>query len=552
MKLSVFAVLLVAAIHTTAQVPVTPNRRQAVVASAQQADAVILNGKIYTGIGEHPWAKAVAIRNGRFEAVGTDAEIAPLAGPQTEQIDAGKRLIVPGFNDAHIHFGTKLRADVVGFGPAPDPSCEAVLAAAREYLSKGLSKRLLIVTVGGSAFFDSECTKSTLDLIAPDRPLMLKTWTPHAAILNSSAAAELGVNRAQVPVAGGWFGKDMNVRKWDGVVHEYAAFDLYNRAAEYDEKELRQFLDNAARFGITSLQIMSWDPARLLELLSLVHPTIRIRIISYLLPRDGTRPAFRPINVPENLRGRVTFSGVKWVLDGTPIERSSAMRSPYIDAPNTSGRLNFSPAEMKSILREALAINQQPILHATGDRAVETLLAALEHTGGASVWSKRRVRIEHGEGLMPDLVTRARKLGVVLVQNPSHLNLERLYAQRFGPDFTKNYGPLRSVLTAGIALALGSDGPMDPFLNLALATTYERRPQEALTVEQALLAYTRTAAYAEFEEKQKGTIAVGKYADFAILSDDVFSVAPNRLVTVRALLTVVGGIAVHRAPPFSK
>jgi hypothetical protein len=160
-------------------------------------------------------------------------------------------------------------------------------------------------------------------------------------------------------------------------------------------------------------------------------------------------------------------------------------------------------------------------------------------------WRAARLRLEHGDGVLEDLVPRAARLGVVVVQNPTHFTIGPLLVDRFGARH--RYMPLLSLLRAGVPLALGSDGPMNPFLNIQLASTHPARPEEALTREQALLAYTRGSAFAEAAEQEKGTLAPGQLADLAILSQDIFQVPVDELPATTSVLTLVGGQVVHDA-----
>jgi hypothetical protein len=160
-------------------------------------------------------------------------------------------------------------------------------------------------------------------------------------------------------------------------------------------------------------------------------------------------------------------------------------------------------------------------------------------------WSEKRVRMEHGEGLMSDLIPRARQLGVVVVQNPSHMTNREILYQRFGQETMKQYQPFRSLLSAGIPLALGSDGPLNPFLNIMFAITDPARPSEAISREQAVEAYTNGSAFAEFAEKEKGTLTSGKLADLAVLSQDIFSVPVEDLPKTQSIMTIVGGKVVY-------
>jgi predicted amidohydrolase YtcJ len=154
--------------------------------------------------------------------------------------------------------------------------------------------------------------------------------------------------------------------------------------------------------------------------------------------------------------------------------------------------MNFSQHEMEEMLRESLRNDDQLMVHVAGDRTAETFLNAMDATGGERVWSQRRIRIEHGDGLLPDLVPRAKRLGIIVVQNPIHFTLPELFTKRFGEKRAQLLQPLKSLLGAGIPVAIGSDGPNNPYLNIMLASTYGRNPPQAMTREQAVTAYTLT------------------------------------------------------------
>ena len=196
------------------------------------------------------------------------------------------------------------------------------------------------------------------------------------------------------------------------------------------------------------------------------------------------------------------------------------------------------------MVRESLEWEDQLLLHCAGDKPVEALFNAMENVSDVN-WKQKRVRVEHGDGVTEDLITRARKLGVVVVQNPTHLSLKDIAIARYGSE--SQFFPLRSLLEAGISLALGSDGPLNPYLNIMLATLHPIHPSEALTREQAVVAYTRGSAYAEFQEQEKGTITKGKLADIAVLSQDIFDVPVDALPATHSILTIVGGKIVHDA-----
>ncbi len=220
---------------------------------------------------------------------------------------------------------------------------------------------------------------------------------------------------------------------------------------------------------------------------------------------------------------------------------------------------------MEVMLRQSLRQNQQLILHVVGDRTIEQFLKAMMATGGPVVWSQRRVRFEHGEGLLPDLVGQTKELGVIVVQNPTHFTFGNLSIARYGKERASIDQPVGSLLKAGIPLAIGSDGSnkqtsaphlpademfpanpaMNPYLNIMLAANNPSRPEESITREQAVIAYTLTSAYAEFAEKDKGSLEPGKLADLAVLSQDIFEVPAAELPKTESVLTMVGGKIVY-------
>lgn len=175
------------------------------------------------------------------------------------------------------------------------------------------------------------------------------------------------------------------------------------------------------------------------------------------------------------------------------------------------------------------------------------MLDAMETAGGKKVWAARRVRFEHGDGLYPDLIPRVREFGIVVMREPSHLAAKYLAPQLFAGAGMEKSQPLRTLLQAGIPVAFGSDGPVNPYLNILLASTHPDRPSEAITREQAVIAYTATSAYAEFAEKDKGTLEPGKLADLAVLSQDIFTIAAQELPKTESVLTLVGGKVVYDA-----
>jgi predicted amidohydrolase YtcJ len=534
-----------------------------VVAADPPPELVLLNGKVFTSASTKSSAEAIAIRGERIVAVDTSDKIKALAGPNTRRLDLQGRVVVPGFNDAHFHHvprspGTHLKLKF------PEPAWTEVLDALAEAVKQAPAGTWIFGQVGGVVVNDSQATRTALDRVAPEHPVLIQSWFGHGHVINSRAMPLLAVRDDEPDPLGGIFEREPVTSRITGKFFEYAGWGPFRRLTDNASDEqivasMRAMAGEAVRFGVTSIQNMTFvSPERYVTLLRQAQLPLRVRVIRWPPTdtrgrdlKDGRSLPRHPPGVP-----LVTVSGTKWILDGTPIERGMAVRAPYLDRSAWRGSLLFSPASVEAMLRESIA-NQDPVLfHAVGDRAIDTVLTAMEALDTDGNWRSRRVRIEHGDGLLADLVPRARRLGVIIVQNPTHFDPKLTsVVDRFGPNH--QFFPLRSLLKAGIPLAIGSDGPMNPGLNIMLATIHPARPDEAITRQQAVEAYTRGSAYAEFAEGDKGTIEPGKLADLAVLSQDIFQVPLPELPRTQSVLTLVGGNVVFdagaiRPPPPSR
>ncbi|MGA8670115.1 MAG: amidohydrolase family protein [Terracidiphilus sp.] len=524
-------------------------------AASQQAapDMVLLNGKIFTSDVVHPYVQALAIRGERIAATGDSAKIKALAGPHTKQIDLGGRTVIPGINDAHNHLGVAPPDHIDLELASPDPAWPEMKAAIAAAVLKAPKGAFINGAMAWKIFRDLAVDRDTLDQVAPNNPVILQTLTNHAWIMNSAALAQAGIREDQPDPLGGRFERSPGGRL-TGVLREYAVFDVERTFADQTSgadaiAELRNTLSEALKWGITSIQDMSNDmpPQRCVALLEKMPTPIRIRVMRM----PGTTPAGRNIQegrpVPQSSNPLITVSGTKWMLDGTPIEGTFAPRND----PATVGyfvlheQLTFPKDQLASMLRETLQDHDQLLLHVSAYPPAAAMVDAMQSSGGTQVWAKQRVRFEHGDGLTPDLIPRVKQLGIVVVQNPSHLTVENLKPdlRSFFEDLKVQ--PLRSLLAAGIPVALGSDGPTNPYLNIMFACLDPNRPSEAITREQAVIAYTLTSAYAEFAEKDKGSLEPGKLADLAVLSQDIFTVDTSDLPKTESVLTMVGGKIVY-------
>ena len=310
---------------------------------------------------------------------------------------------------------------------------------------------------------------------------------------------------------------------------------------------LRQTAEEAIGFGITTIQAManSVPAAQLAGMLAEAATPNRWRVIRFpvALREQDDRESLTAL--PRQPTPLVTIAGMKWILDGTPIERLAAMNEPYADRAGWTGRLNLSPADIETVLRRALDTSDQPMFHIVGDRGIDLLLSSMARLAPPERWQRLRVRIEHGEFLTRDRFERVKRLGIVNVQNPAHLTIPDIMAARFGASRAATAEPLKSIVAAGIPLALGGDGPLNPFLNMMFAITHPNNPSEALTREQVVTAYTTGSAYAEFAEREKGQLKAGMLADVAVLTQDIFTVGTDKLPATAAAITIVDGRVVR-------
>jgi predicted amidohydrolase YtcJ len=522
------------------------------------ADIVLLGGKVFTAASVRPWAEAVAVRGGRILAVGTTSEIALLAGPRTRRIALGGRTVVPGFDDAHAHVGPSATPGVrvtVEPSPTPDPSLAAVLDSLAAAVPRTPAGTWLTSSVGGRVLDDPRATRATLDSIAPLHPVWLGGWSGHGAVLNTAALRAAGLLSVADP-AGGWLARDARGVP-TGRIDEYAIYGAHRRLAVARGDSIlglavRAYGESGLRLGITSVQDMAvqYDldaargAARRGGAMRARHRIIRFPIGD---TAGSLTTDWRMTGADTVLASTTHVSGVKWIVDGTPIERLALMRRPYADRPGWYGRANFPFDTLRAMLRDALARGDQPMLHAVGDSAIALVIAAMRAEAPDSVWRRLRPRLEHADGLGRDQLADLKALGIVVVQNPAHLAIPAVLTTRWGAERLRTVDLLRTLVDSGVPLAVGSDGPREPGINIMLATLHPNVPGEALTREQAVTAYTRGSAYAAFAERERGTLAPGMLADLAVLSQDVFTVAPDALPATTSILTMLGGQVVHEA-----
>jgi predicted amidohydrolase YtcJ len=517
-------------------------------------DIVITNARVFTGDAASTWAEAVSISGTRIARVGSTVDLRATAGATTRVIDAKGGLLIPGINDAHAHPGAEPDGVTLEGPPAieHDPSLDEVIARIRAATGKAKAGQWIFGEIGAAVLEDPRATRATLDPLTGGHPLLLVAWTGHGTIANTAALRILAITDDDPDPPGGIYARQADGRTLTGLAHEYADYRMRRRLSMIPDRteQVRAFASHArqaAAFGITSVQAMmtAYPTDAMAELLASADVPVRMRLIDFPLTAmpEWREPVARRIKTKSPL---VTVSGTKWILDGTPIERGMLLSADYADKPGTRGFRNFPDGDLREFLRRALTAHEQPMLHAVGDGAIGSLLDALEATGG-DAWKPLRPRIEHGDMLQAQDFARVARMGVTIVQNPAHFMLPAAFTARIGAGRSARSTQVRNIIEAGVPFAIGSDGPMNPFLNIMFATINANNPSQSLTVEQALRAYTSGSAAAEFAERDRGMLKPGMLADMALLSQDIFKIPPPDLPRTVSVLTIVNGKVVHSA-----
>lgn len=544
-------------------------------ASTVAADLVVRHARIWTG-GTGPAATpastaeptALAVRGERLIAVGSDAEIAPLVGPATRVIDAGGRRLLPGFIDSHTHFFSGGES-LLGADLRLTASREEFVARFAEYARKIPAGRWITnVTWDHERWPGAPLpTREWIDAAAGDHPVFIARLDGHMALANSRALAVAGITRDTKEPSGGVIVRDPATGEPTGVLKEDGAMDLVFRVIPPpSDAELAEALDaalgEAARRGVTSVVDFGNWPAWPLFAEWPVYQ--RARAAGKLTARVSFRS---PISLWEAQRDLVqtqgrgdewlSLGGFKGYADGSLGSTTAIFFEPYADAPGTSGLFAsdmFPEGELERRIAAADAAGFQTSIHAIGERGNAAILDIYERVAKANGPRDRRLRIEHAQHLRLSDAARFARLGVVASMQPYHAADDGRWAEkRLGAERSRDSYVFRSLLDAGAHLAFGTDwpiAPLDPMLGVAAAVTRRTldgrnpggwHPHEKISVAEALTAYTSGSAYAAFAENDKGTLAPGKLADFVLMSEDPFAVAPEKLETVRTVLTVVGG-----------
>jgi hypothetical protein len=540
---------------------------------------VFRNGRIYTNDPQHPWAEALAVRGETLVAVGSNAEVEKAAGKPAQVIDLHGAFLMPGFNDAHVHLGAAGQA-ILAVSLLGARSIEEVQQRIRTRL--GEYKPGEWITGAGwdyTLWPDKKFpNRRQLDAVAADRPMFFTHVSGHVAIANSLALQLAGISRDTPNPTGGEIERDASGEP-TGMLKEGPAMSLVQAkipppSPERRRKGIELAFANLAQNGVTSIQDNSlvdalgkstpdtgrdtWDDFRVYRELK-NEGRLTVRITEWL-------PFTASLERLEGMRreGGTTdpwlkTGALKMVTDGAMGSRTAAMDAPYSDDPSNRGILIMEQPKLYQLALERDKAGFQLAFHAIGDRANRVALDVFEAVAKINGPRDRRFRIEHAQVVAPQDFPRFAKLNVIASMQPSHETTDMRWAEaRLGPERSKGAYAWATMLKNNVRLAFGTDYPVEvvsPLRGLYACRTRELdgggppggwQPQEKISLEDCIRAYTSGSAYAEFEEGKKGELKAGEYADFIVLSNDLTKISPPDYLKTEVLRTVVGGRTVYQ------
>jgi predicted amidohydrolase YtcJ len=543
-----------------------------------KADIIFIHANVYTGVPANtPFSsvvreEAIAVRADRIQAVGKAVEIEKLKGPQTQVVDLGGHFAMPGFNDAHLHLDdagtTKLSVDLTGVKS---------LEELRERVLKKVEEAKGADWILGSGWDETlwpvktPPTRWDLDEVSSGHPVFLVRIDGHIAVANTRALQLGSITLASRNPQGGQIDRNENGEP-TGILRETAQGAVLGVIPKPTHLQRRQALELAladlAEHGVTSAQDYSpvWENFQIYEELE-KEGKLTARISEWLPFDDPVEELDKKRNSHPQSDLMLHTGMLKGFMDGSLGSHTAAMIDPYADDPKNSGLPRYEAAKLNDMTRERVQAGFQIGFHAIGDKGVQMALDAFAeaekaghdaHVRAPNGGDDFRLRIEHAQVTSPAQMAQFKALKVIASMQPSHLLTDMRWAQdRLGPKRAATSYAWLALLNKGVTLAFGTDYPVEPvspFRGLYAAVTrksengkQEYFPEQRLTIDQAITAYTAGSAFAEFEEKEKGKLVPGMLADFVVLDRDPTGTSPEKLLATKVLRTVLGGKTVFEA-----
>ena len=523
------------------------------------ADLALTNGKILTMNQSQPYAEAIAIKDGQIAQVGTNEEIEPWIAKNTKVIDLNGKTAIPGFIDTHIH--------VADFGRLLmwiDLSTAGSIKDMQESLSRQVEKapegKWLLGRGWDQNRFAEKRLPNRLDLdaVAPYNPVILYHQSGKVCVVNSKALERAGVTPLTPIPLGGAVDKDSKTGELTGVLRDNATNIVWDCVPEPSEEELMETAGLACQkileAGVTSVHWMVLSPIEL-QIIQRLQSENRLPLRVYVIVPAKFLDDVKSLDLPRHLENNlVKIGGVEIAADGYLAARTAALLESYSDDPTTSGEMLCTQEEMKKTAAKILKAGLQLVIHAVGDKAVDTALTTIEQISTETHQKVGRIRIEQAAVLNKALINRMKAQKVIVSVQPCVVATEFSVwsaTEHLGPKRAKWLFPIKTLLKENIKVIGGSDCPMEPLnplLGVQAAVTREAFPEERATVDEALRMYTVDAAYSSNEENMKGSVETGKIADLTVLSLDPRNVPPNEIEKIKVEMTIVGGRIVYSKP----
>jgi predicted amidohydrolase YtcJ len=544
-------------------------RPQAHAAQDSPRTVLYLHGRIYTNDPQHPWAQAMAIRGDKIICVGAISQVMTECGgsdAKVETVELHQKFVMPGFNDAHMHLGYAgqgmLAVRLYGAASIEELKQRLAASVATHKPGEWITGAGWDHTLWPEKQFPN---KWELDDVAPKNPVLLTHVSGHVAVANSLALKLAELDNNTPNPQGGEFERnaagELTGMLKEGPAMERARSRIPDPTDEQRRRGLTLVFADLAKNGVTSAQDNSeWEDFRAYKQIK-EDGKLTVRITEWL-------HFVEPVNDLQNKRAEggttdpwLKTGALKFVADGALGSRTAAMLEPYSDDPKSAGILIMEADKLKTMAIERDKAGFQINIHAIGDRTNHIVLDVFEAVAKANGSRDRRDRIEHAQVVAPEDIPRFAKLKVIASMQPSHQTTDMRWAEsRIGAERVKGAYAWASLEKTGARLAFGTDYPVEvvnPFRGLHACVTRQLpdgtpasgwQPQEKISLEDCIRAYTSGSAYAEFEEGKKGELKVGEYADFLILSNDLTKIPPSGYVKTEVLQTVVGGRTVYEKP----
>ncbi len=530
------------------------------------ADLVIVNAKIFLP-GEN--ANALAIRGNRIAAVGTEDDIQPLMGKNTNRLDAKGCTVTPGFNDSHVHFlSGSLSLTQVDLADAD--SIDAIHAKIRSFADAHPNKACIIGRGWVYGTFPAGLpNRNQLDQVISDRPAVMKCYDGHTVWVNSRALQAANITRATPDPDGGVIVRDPSTGEPTGVLKENAQRLIDKIIPEPTQTEkldaIRSGIATAHRFGVTSVLDAGVELAEL-ELFEKLRAAQQLPLrMTFALSGRANMNESELDNLTSLRRQfpNLHISAVKLFVDGVIEAHTAVLLSPYANR-ESLGLPETNQAELDQLVESFDRRGWQIIVHAIGDGGIRMTLDSFERAREDNITPaiQTRHRLEHIESISSEDIPRFGRLGVVASMQPYHANpnsnVFEVWAVNLGPERASRAWVWKSILDARGRIAFGSDWPvvgLDPRLGMHTALTRQTLdgqppegfiPEQRLPLETVISAYTSGAAYAEFSENDKGTLAAGKLADIVIWDQDLFSLPVDKVHTANVQTTIFDGQVVYQ------